>query len=329
MSADQMTTETVFELDDVVFDTDVPEYGETVIGIVEASTEETVKAAFQAIAAKTSEVATEDTVEPAGEATAEDVLELAAEDTVEEIVEATPEATVETPSEETTEPAVETIAEEPVEATDSAETDDAEEADETPQKRGLLGLLKSPIGMGAAAVLVLAIGGGAFFFVTSGGDAKEAELVEAAQAEHGHDEAKAEHKDDHQQEATNYAAEDPSAPSENTFENEYGSITFSGSDAIYHTAPATVSLDIGADARRLRVSVGVLTDQETAKALYSDGLTISLLQIEAVESVDFGPYREWELPGLIVSAFKTKLEEAYPDKQIRAVMIRDFQRVGT
>lgn len=324
MSADQGLAETISELDDVVFDTEVPDDGETVVGIVEATTEQSVKAAFQAIAGKTAEVATEEIVEPAVEAPAEDAVTEAAGETVEEVAEATLEKPVETPLEEITEPAVESVkttesvAEEAVEATDSADED-------TSKKAGLLGMLKSPIGIGAVAVLVLALGGGGFFLATSGGDSKESEKVESAETEPGYDEAKTDQKAD----AATYAAADPGVASENTFENEYGSITFSGEDAIYHTAPATVSLDIGADARRLRVSVGVLTDQETAKALFSDGLKVSVLQIEAVESVDFGPYREWEMPGLIVSAFKTKLEEAYPDKQIRAVMIRDFQRVST
>ena len=80
--------------------------------------------------------------------------------------------------------------------------------------------------------------------------------------------------------------------------------------------------------RRKKDSVGILTDRDSATALYADGLRVSLLQIEAVESVDFGPYREWELPGLIVTALKTKLEQAYPETEIRAVIIRDFQRVG-
>ena len=147
------------------------------------------------------------------------------------------------------------------------------------------------------------------------------EALDVAETEYGQGEAKAD-KDE------TSAATNAGKAWDNTFENEYGTLTFSGEDAIYHTAPATVSLDVGADARRLRVSVGILTDKDTAKALYTDGLKVSLLQIEAVESVDFGPYREWEMPGLIVSAFKTKLENAYPETKIRAVIIRDFQRVG-
>ncbi|GAB5455879.1 MAG: hypothetical protein Hens2KO_21080 [Henriciella sp.] len=301
MSTDQAVTETVSDLDDIVFETDAPDAGETVVGIVEAATEESVKAAFAAIAGKTVEVPTEDPVEAAVEPTVEEPIETATED----IVEATVEATVEEPAE--------TIAE-------AEETAD----EETPKKAGILGLLKSPIGLGGVAILVLAIGAGGFFFLTSGSDPKADEALEVAEAEHGETDANADSADTDGA----YAAASSGQAWDNTFENEYGTLTFSGSDAIYHTAPATVSLDVGADARRLRVSVGVLTDQDTAKALYSDGLKVSLLQIEAVESVDFGPYREWEMPGLIVSAFKTKLEEAYPDTQIRAVIIRDFQRVG-
>ena len=317
MSTDQAVTETVSDLDDVVFDTEALDDGETVVGIVEAATEETVKAAFEAIAGKTVEVATEETVEAAVETAAEEPIETTAEEAVEEAFEATPEELIETTTEEAVEPAVEAIAEEPGEATDRAD-------EEKPEKAGLLGLIKSPIGLGGIAVLVLAIGTGGFFFLTSGGDPKADDALEMAEAEHGEGDAKADsaNKDETQ------AAASAGKASDNTFENEYGAITFSGPDAIYHTAPATVSLEPGPDARRLRVSVGILTDRDSAMALYADGLKVSLLQIEAVESVDFGPYREWELPGLIVSAFKTKLEQAYPETEIRAVIIRDFQRVG-
>ena len=317
MSTDQAVTETVSDLDDIVFGTETPDAGESIVGIVEASTEESVKAAFGALTGKTVEaVAAEEAVEPIAELVVEEALEIPNEETLEAAVE--PVVT-----ESTEEPAEEIIAE-PVEAAaeDAVDTPtDAEESvdEETSKKAGLLGLLKSPIGMGGIAVLVLAIGAGAFFFLTSGSDPKADEAAEVAEAEYGEKGVKAE-KDEA------YAATAGEAW-DNTFENEYGTLTFSGADAIYHTAPATVSLDVGADARRLRVSVGVLTDKETAKALYTDGLKVSLLQIEAVESVDFGPYREWEMPGLIVSAFKTKLEEAYPDTKIRAVIIRDFQRV--
>ena len=324
MSTDQAVTETVSDLDDVVFDIEAPDDGETIVGIVETSTEETVKAAFAAITAKTAEAAPEDPVEEVVEATIEEPADTTFEEIVEAAIEPTAEDPVETVAEATPETVVEATAEEAVEETAEATDEAAEGEDEdTPKKAGLLGLLKSPIGLGAIAVLVLAIGAGGFFFVTSGGDPKADEAVESAEAEYGKEEAKA----DKAGEGKTEVAANAGKAWDSTFENEYGTLTFSGADAIYHTAPATISLDIGADARRLRVSVGVLTDQETAKALYTDGLKVSLLQIEAVESVDFGPYREWELPGLIVSAFKTKLKTAYPDKQFRAVMIRDFQRI--
>ena len=318
MSTDQAVTETVSDLDDIVFGTETPDAGESIVGIVEASTEESVKAAFGALTGKTVEaVAAEEAVEPIVELTAEEALEIPNEETLEAAVEPVVTESTEEPAEEIIAEPVEAAAEDAVDTpTDAEESAD----EETSKKAGLLGLLKSPIGMGGIAVLVLAIGAGAFFFLTSGSDPKADEAAEVAEAEYGEKGAKAE-KDEA------YAASAGEAW-DNTFENEYGTLTFSGADAIYHTAPATVSLDVGADARRLRVSVGVLTDKETAKALYTDGLKVSLLQIEAVESVDFGPYREWEMPGLIVSAFKTKLEEAYPDTKIRAVIIRDFQRVG-
>lgn len=204
-------------------------------------------------------------------------------------------------------------------STDASEnTDTVTDEEESAGKPGFFGILKSPIGLIGIAVLAAALGGAGFFLVTSGGNDKAAEV-----SEDGYEAAAAAPVDElKEQTHTEAAAVEP-----NTFENEYGAVTFSGSDAIYHTAPATISIDPGPDPRRLRVSVGIVTDPETAKALFTDGLAVSLLKIEAVESVDFGPYREWELPGLIVSAFKIRLEQAYPETEIRAVIIRDFERV--
>jgi hypothetical protein len=202
-------------------------------------------------------------------------------------------------------------------------TDTVTEPVESPRKPGFLGILKSPIGLIGIAVLIAALGGAGFIFASSGGKDKAIDESAAEVSEDGYETAAAAPLDELKEEThTDTAAAEP-----NTFENEYGAVTFSGSDAIYHTAPTTISIDPGPDSRRLRVSVGIVTDQETAKALFTDGLAVSLLKIEAVESVDFGPYREWELPGLIVSAFKTKLESAYPETEIRAVIIRDFERV--
>ena len=317
MSTDQAVTETDLNLDDVVFDTEALDDGETVVGIVEATTEETVKTAFASIASKTAKVATEENVDAAVEATPEEAVKVAIEEPVEEAVEVTPEQTVETTTEEIEAPPVEATAEAPAETTDSAD-------ESTPKKAGLLGLIKSPIGLGGIAGLVLAIGAGGFFLVTSGDDPKADDVLELAEAEHGHEDAKA---DDAKEDETDAAASAGKAW-DNTFANESGAITFSGSDALYHTAPVTVSLEPGPDARRLPVSVGLLTARASATALFASGLRVSLLPIHAVESVDFGPYREWELPGLIVTALKTKLEQAYPETEIRAVIIRDFQRVG-
>ncbi|MFN3214111.1 MAG: hypothetical protein ACE37M_13490 [Henriciella sp.] len=205
----------------------------------------------------------------------------------------------------------------------SEDTDTVTEPAESPRKPGFLGLLKSPIGLIGAAVLAAALGGAGFIFATSGGNDKAAEEITAEESDGGYETAATESADAPKEKLLS----DVVQAEPNTFDNEYGTVTFSGDSAIYHTAPATISIDSGPNSRRLRVSVGVLTDPETAKSLYADGLAVSVLKIEAVESVDFGPYREWELPGLIVSAFKTRLEGAYPETEIRAVIIRDFERV--
>ena len=71
MSTDQAVTETVSDLDDIVFETEMLDDGEMVVGIVEASTEETVKAAFGALTEKTAKTVTEKPAEPAIEVAAE------------------------------------------------------------------------------------------------------------------------------------------------------------------------------------------------------------------------------------------------------------------
>jgi len=105
----------------------------------------------------------------------------------------------------------------------------------------------------------------------------------------------------------------------------YGEITYSKTGAVYHTAPTTVTLKIGETHRELTLSMGILADRETAQLLKDEGLTVNLLKIEAAQSVDFGPYLDWEIPGLITKDLRTRLEATFPEIEVRAIMIRDFQ----
>ena len=214
-----------------------------------------------------------------------------------------------------------------VEVSDLAASD-AEATEQDVPKRAILGLLKSPIGIAGVAISLALIGGAAFFLSSS-----------FLKSEPPHEAEIADDSTDYKKEASEVGEASAAAPdasatdpvagedTERRFENEYGSLTFSGAEAMYHTASTTVALEQGPNARTVRLSVGILTDREAAEQLFAEGLEVSLLKIEAVESVDIGPYREWEIPGLIVTAFREKLSEAYPETNIRAVIIRDFNRV--
>jgi len=86
-----------------------------------------------------------------------------------------------------------------------------------------------------------------------------------------------------------------------------------------------LSLQIGDSYRELTLSMGILADRETAQLLKDEGLTVNLLKVEAAQSVDFGPVLDWEIPGLITKALRARLETTFPDIEVRAIMIRDFQ----
>lgn len=105
----------------------------------------------------------------------------------------------------------------------------------------------------------------------------------------------------------------------------YGQISYSGDSAIYHTSPTTISVQLGDARGELIVSLGILTDNESAELLWREGLTVNLILIESAQGVDYGPFREWEIPGLISQDVKGRIEAAIPDAAIRAIMIRDFE----
>lgn len=211
---------------------------------------------------------------------------------------------------------------------DDIDLDDGIEIEHVEEPSGLVHKLtsfaKSPIGMAVIALLVIIIialgvlGSGAL--KAFGSPQLDNALNESQKGSDPVEDGKAE-PTEHLEEASRIASFD-----ERDYSNEYGHATFSDSGAMYHTASATVPLRPGPDAPGLTLSVGILADRETVKRLHADGLKVSLLKIDAVSSIDFGPYREWELPGLIASAVREQLESSFPDTEIRAVIIRDFKR---
>lgn len=105
----------------------------------------------------------------------------------------------------------------------------------------------------------------------------------------------------------------------------YGEISYTENGAIYHTSPTTVSVKIGDQQKDLTLSLGILADRASARKLKQEGLIVNVLTIEAAQSVDFGPYLDWQIPGLITKDLRTRIDDEFPDANIRAIMIRDFQ----
>ncbi|MEM6556571.1 MAG: hypothetical protein AAF642_11885 [Pseudomonadota bacterium] len=105
----------------------------------------------------------------------------------------------------------------------------------------------------------------------------------------------------------------------------YGEISYTENGAIYHTAPTTILVQIGDRQKELTLSLGILADRASARQLKQDALTVNVLTIEAAQSVDLGPYLDWEIPGLITKDLRTRIDDEFPDANIRAIMIRDFQ----
>jgi len=213
---------------------------------------------------------------------------------------------------------------------DDAELDDDFESLDDATEPGpvdkLLGFIKSPIGIGAIAVLVIVLGAGTMLATGSlqkigkpqsnhngalagdGGVVSEELVAQPALEGEGDDEETVEEEE----------------PEEDKFSSEYGTVTFSANGAVYHTVPTTVALNISGQSRKLTLSVGILTDANSADVLLSEGLAVNLLKIEVAESLELGPYLDWQIPGLVSKNLKQRLETAFPELNIRGIMIRDF-----
>lgn len=209
----------------------------------------------------------------------------------------------------------------------------AEDEDVSPPSRvaSILGFVKSPIGMGATGVLV--IGVVAATVLSSGllGSSNQAGSVEtdgvtaAVISDDAEPASAADSYDD--TEGAELIAPDGASPEQDKEPPApaYGDVTFAASGAMYHTAPTTVALQIGGEPAQLTLSLGILVDKAGAEALMAQGLTVNILKIEAAQSVNYGPYLEWELPGLISKELQSRLEVSFPDTKIRGVLIRDFK----
>ena len=198
-------------------------------------------------------------------------------------------------------------------------------AEPTPLAR-VLGFLKSPIGIGVSVVLVAGIvaavvlGGGSLQMLGKpqsnhngalagdGGIVSEEFVAQPKLEGEGEDDEPVEE-------------EEP----EDEFSSEYGSITFANDGAVYHTVPTTVRVKANGGRTQLTLSVGIVTDTESAQSLLENGLSVNLMKIAAAEALELGPYLDWQIPGLVTKDIKARLEAAYPDLNIRGIMIRDFR----
>ncbi|MEL7283091.1 MAG: hypothetical protein AAGJ68_01210 [Pseudomonadota bacterium] len=231
---------------------------------------------------------------------------------------------------------------------DDLDVDDEFEAREAESEEGksggLLGFIKSPIGMGAIGGTAILIGAVAFLFGSGtvqgfgtpqlnnqSPNAEDTIALSSASI--------ASEQVDMKVDGDEVAAGGDTRVSGNSVHGgadrrdvleevkapTYGEITYSKAGAVYHTAPTTVSLQMGETHRELTLSMGILADRETAQLLKDEGLTVNLLKVEAAQSVDFGPVLDWEIPGLITKDLRTRLETTFPGIEVRAIMIRDFQ----
>lgn len=218
----------------------------------------------------------------------------------------------------------------PVNDQSEAGEDAVEEASKGALPRALAGL-KSRIGIGASGILLVAAVAG---IVLGSGLLGGSKMDEATDQEIAHDSAEAiglekatDVSSEKAGESETVEAYDELAADEDKTPAtpEYGQVTYSSSGAMFHTSPTTVSLEIDGAPAQLTLSLGILVAVDDVDALMAQGLTINLLTIEAAQSVNYGPYLEWELPGLITKALKQRLEDAFPDMAIQGVLIRDFQ----
>lgn len=212
--------------------------------------------------------------------------------------------------------------------------EDLIEETEEVEKTSLLSKLLKPVFLIGAASAVVIIGA-SFFMVSSGtlerfgapkldnqidSDAEKIALKkQEAEPLEKEDEGEAEKKDLVQDYGKQGSSKGP-------LSSRFGGIEkIENGGAYYHTAPASVSIRSSVQGRTLTLSLGILTDEASAETLWANGDKINLLLIEAVNAIDFGPYDDWAIPGLICAELEKRIKETYPETVVKAVLIRDFQ----
>lgn len=118
------------------------------------------------------------------------------------------------------------------------------------------------------------------------------------------------------------------AKPDTAFQQAYGRITYSQDSAIYETAASSIDTGVepGRAKHEITLSLGIVTDAASAQLLLEEGLAVSLMKVEVIQGLEFGPLRDWEIPGMITGALKLRIEDDFPNVVVRAVIIRDFQR---
>ena len=105
----------------------------------------------------------------------------------------------------------------------------------------------------------------------------------------------------------------------------FGQISRRDGYVYYSTERVAISLPSETGLREITLSIGLQTSELSAAQLLREGETIKGKLKAAVQSIKFAETPQWAMPGLICADLETQLRGAYPEAQIKDVLIRSFE----
>lgn len=105
----------------------------------------------------------------------------------------------------------------------------------------------------------------------------------------------------------------------------FGQISRRDGYVYYSTERVAISLPSETGLREITLSIGLQTSELSAEQLLRGGETIKGKLKAAVQSIKFDETPQWAMPGLICADLETQLRGAYPEAQIKDVLIRSFE----